>query len=295
MSTPFYIEKKSSCTQTTETKNFFPKHNQYDNNNSILPVIHPSLHTIKYQMLRDNKISKAPKVKQSYFNILKPKILIKNELNPHKNLSTPMLTNVRHKSTNFLFQNEEIINKIKPDANYVNSNGIKHINKRKREDSPIKEGKIKEKHKKSTNNSNSKMEKDSTLNQIKSLLYQKIKNTEISNKNKNNQKFSNHSCQSIEETTSTNRKILYYGKFFLLSQNNIQKKLTILKKCQQIIVDDNKPKSQANCYNLRFPKGNKFFITNNPYKHDINSISVDNINKNKHEGRNVRDQKYLSL
>ena len=42
-------------------------------------------------------------------------------------------------------------------------------------------------------------------------------------------------------------------------------------------------------------KGNKFFITNNPYKHVINSISVDNINKNKHEGRNVRDQKYLSL
>ena len=203
-----------------------------------------------------------------------------------------MLTNVRHKSTNFLFQNEEIINKIKPD---VNSNGIKHINKRKREHSPIKEGKIKEKHKKSINNSNSKIEKDSTLNQIKSLLYQKIKNTEISNKNKNNQKLSNHSCQSIEETASTNRKILYYGKFFLLSQNNIQKKLTILKNCQQIIVDDNKPKSQAKCYNLRFSKGNKFFITNNPYKHVINSISVDNINKNKHEGRNVRDQKYLSL
>lgn len=54
MSTPFYIEKKSSCTQTTETNNFFSKQNQYDNN-SILPVIHPSLHTIKYQIFETIK------------------------------------------------------------------------------------------------------------------------------------------------------------------------------------------------------------------------------------------------
>lgn len=219
MSTPS-IEKKSSGTQTTVTKDFFSKRNQNDNNN-FFPAIHSSLHTIKYQMIRHNMLCKVPKIRQAYFNILRPKILIKNELSPPNNLSASTLTNVRHKPPKFILQNEEMLKKIKPDTKKINSSRINHINIRKRELSPNKEEKIKEKYASFTNNSNNKIEKDSTLNQIKSLLYQKIKNTEISNKKI--KKFSNKSSQSIEEPLSTNRKFLYYGKFFLSPKNNIKK------------------------------------------------------------------------
>lgn len=252
MSTSSTVEKKSSCTQTIATNIVSTSRNQ--STVCTLPQIAPKGQRYNYY----NEVQNA-KRRKNYYKMLTPNISTK------KDIISPLLVN-GHQKVKINFSNEELF--IKVNGNKQHNNIIeksRHL---------IPKEDIKE---------------DSAFNHIKNILCAKIIN-QHSNKDQTKKRLSN-SCDNIEDNFYTLRsRYRNYRNYMMKSQENIIiKKPKILKNYQKVLIEENKPKSQAKCYNLQFSKPVKFFL--NPYQDILKSKGINVLyGKKIKKGRNVSNE-----
>ena len=234
MSTSSTVEKKSSCTQTIATNIVSTSRNQ--STVCTLPQIAPKGQRYNYY----NEVQNA-KRKKNYYKMLTPNISTK------KDIISPLLVN-GHQKVKINFSNEEL---------YIKVNGNKQHNniiEKSRHLIPKED-----------------LGEDSAFNHIKNILCAKIINQ---NKDQSKKRLSN-SCDNIDDSFYTLRsRYRNCRNCMMKSQENIIiKKPKILNNYQKVLIEENKPKSQAKCYNLQFSKPVKFFL--NPYQDLLKSKGMD--------------------